>query len=409
MKAFPPLRHVDVMPAEREGQQVFCLHDSAGYVEGHLELSVPAFFVAALLDGQSDCRAIQESFAAQFDGLSVGEEQIQSIVTFLDEQGLLLNERFFALRDEMDDAFRASELRPARMADAGYPADVDELRDYLAAFFAGEKGPGPLPETPGTGAPLTCLVAPHIDLERGGHCYAHAYRALYTHGKPHTVLLFGVAHAGAPVPFILTRKHFETPLGTVKTNRRMVNTLAKACAWDPYEWEPLHRMEHSLEFQALMLAYLYGTDVKIVPILCSSLSEDPDLDDPESVEAVQEFLLACQSLVLNPANSVAVIAGADLAHVGRCFGDDIDIDADVVSHVEGRDREDLAHVLAGDPEAFYKSVMQDGNERKVCGLMSIYSALKTVQGTTGVAELLDYGYGPDPAGGIVSFAGIAIS
>jgi AmmeMemoRadiSam system protein B len=409
MAAFPPLRHVDVIPTQHEGQPVIVLHDPAGYVEAQVALSPPAFFVAASLDGEKDCRAIQEAFAGQYDGLQIEEDQIQTIVAFLDEQGFLLNDRFLALCEETDEAFRGLGSRPARLAGNGYPTDVDELRDFLGAFFAGEKGPGPLPDRPGTGAPQRCLVVPHIDFQRGGHCYAHGYHSLYAHGKPDTVFVFGVVHAGAPVPFVLTGKHFETPFGTVPTNQRMVSELARACAWDPWAWEPLHRTEHSLEFQALMLAYLYGPDVQIVPILCSSFSEDRFFDDPESAEGVQAFLRACRGLASDPANRVAVIAGADLAHVGRRFGDDIEIDATVLGHVEHRDREDLAHVLAGDPEAFFKSVMRDGNERKVCGLTCIYSALKTVEGTTGAAELLDYGYGPDPAGGIVSFAGISLS
>ena len=106
---------------------------------------------------------------------------------------------------------------------------------------------------------------------------------------------------------------------------------------------------------------------------------------------------------------MTVIAGADLAHVGRRFGDPFDITPSVIRRVERRDREDLAYVTALDPEGFYRSVIKDGNSRKVCGLGCIYAALKTVQGSAGAAGLLDYAYAPDPAGGMVSFAAIALS
>ena len=52
--------------------------------------------------------------------------------------------------------------------------------------------------------------------------------------------------------------------------------------------------------------------------------------------------------------------------------------------------------------------MKDLNQRKVCGLGCIYAALRSVEGTVSAAELLDYDYAPDPAGGIVSFASVQL-
>jgi hypothetical protein len=61
---------------------------------------------------------------------------------------------------------------------------------------------------------------------------------------------------------------------------------------------------------------------------------------------------------------------------------------------------------AGD---FYSSVMKDANQRKVCGLNCIYSALKSLQGNATHAEPIHYDYAHDPAGGIVSFASVALA
>jgi len=60
-----------------------------------------------------------------------------------------------------------------------------------------------------------------------------------------------------------------------------------------------------------------------------------------------------------------------------------------------------------DADGWYASVMKDMNQRRVCGLNAIYAALKTLDGAADRGEFLKYGYAPDPAGGIVSFAGIA--
>jgi hypothetical protein len=50
-------------------------------------------------------------------------------------------------------------------------------------------------------------------------------------------------------------------------------------------------------------------------------------------------------------------------------------------------------------------VMSDGNKRHVCGLSATYSALRLLEGADG--KVLKYGFAPDPAGGIVSFASMS--
>jgi hypothetical protein len=148
--------------------------------------------------------------------------------------------------------------------------------------------------------------------------------------------------------------------------------------------------------------------VRIVPILCGPFAADPFVPSPDIRPDVAPFLAACRRIVAPEPKRFTVIAGADLAHVGRRFGDPFEIDAGVVRRVRGRDKEDLARVTDADPEGFYRSVMKDGNERKVCGLACIYAALKTVEGSAGKGEILHYAYAPDPLGGIVSFAGVSL-
>ena len=350
---------------------------------------------------------MQRCFAERSGGAVVPLEQIERVVEYLDQTGFLDSPRFTALRENIERSFQEASARPAYLAGKSYPEDADELRAYLDGFFTAEGGPGALP-APGaqSAPPLRALIVPHIDFARGHAAYAHAYSRLYAAGPPKTVFVFGVAHAGAPVPFITTCKDFETPFGTVEADREAVDEIEAACGWNPREFEIVHRKEHSIEFQAVMLAYLYGPNVKLVPILCSLLAESPDAADPARIPAVSRFLEACRLRAADPARRVTVIAGADLAHVGRRFGDEFDIDADVIEEVRKRDFEDLGHARSVSPESWYASVMRDGNERRVCGLASIYATLKSVEGAATRGDLLHYGYAPDPSGGIVSFASI---
>ena len=406
----PPLRNIDAAPVEHEGETFIAMQDPSGYVETQLILSAPAFFIAASLDGNAGIPELQASFRSQFGGMDVSAEQIQEIVDYLDDNGFLLNRQFEKIRERVDGEYAASDTRPAYLADRSYPADPAELRSFIDSFFTCEKGPGAMPAQEAGTSPLPGLIVPHIDFHRGMAGYAHGYGKLFARPKPEVVFVFGVAHAGAPVPFILTRKHFDTPLGKVETDQEILTRLEGACSWDPYEWEGLHRTEHSIEFQAVMLAYHYGPEVKIVPILCSCFSMEPGRPEPAKLEPVTAFLDTCRDIVAEYGGRAAVIAGADLAHVGKTFGDPFDIDEGVISDVEDRDTEDLAHIVNGaiDADAFYASVMKDYNARKVCGLNCIYATLKTLDGAISQGTQHHYDYAHDPNGGIVSFASVTL-
>ncbi|MCZ6872266.1 MAG: AmmeMemoRadiSam system protein B [bacterium] len=402
----PAIRQIDAFPIEHEGRQFICLRDTEGIVQEQLLLTPLAFFIACQLNGQNDVSDIQHAFARQFSGQILRSADVQEVVEMLDKGGFLQSEQFFAMRQRVEDVFTASTTRPAYLAGTSYPEHPEQLGVFLDTFFTRQDGPGARPNaTQQHDRPARCLIVPHIDFHRGGHAYAHGYLEFFKRGRPQTVFIFGVAHASPPVPFILTRKNYDTPFGMLKTDQNIVQRLENACDWDPYAHEQVHRTEHSIEFQAVMLAYLYGPDVRIVPILCGLFG--PELAPGTAIaENVDAFLSACRDIIISASEQVCVIAGADLAHVGRRFGDAFDISETIISTVATRDREDLQHVVAGNADRFYQSVMKDRNQRRVCGLNCIYAALKSLDGMVQSGQLLHYDYAHDPAGGIVSFANV---
>lgn len=404
--ALPALRNIDAFPFRHEGQQMMCLRDPEGVTEAQLFLTPAAFFIACQLDGYCDVAEVQAAFARQFGGQILARQQVREVVEALDEHGFLLTERYAVLCRRIEDAFSYAEVRPAYLAGKSYPDQAAQLRTFLDTFFTQEDSLWEAPVgSPVTGGSARCLIAPHIDFHRGGHAYAHGYRHFARLQRPETVIIFGVAHAAPPVPFLLTKKHFATPFGTLQTDQNIVQRLAATCSWDPYAYEIIHRTEHSIEFQAVMLAYLYGTSVKIVPILCGLFGPGEDAEAPSEVNGIKHFLATCQNIIASASGRISVIAGADLAHVGKRFGDAFDIDDAIIRQVATRDQEDLQFALMGDAEGFYRSVMRDRNRRRVCGLSCIYAALKASESER-QGTLLHYDYAHDPAGGIVSFSNI---
>ncbi len=401
----PALRAVDAVPVEIGDEEMVCLSDPEGYAGGDVVLSIGAFYLAVGMDGVRDLAGVL-AFFRERTGAEAPEEQAVSLIEHLEQACFLDSPAFRARRDGIDREYREAHTRPAWFAGRAYPEEPEALRAYVDDCFTREGGPGPVdPSAMGSGTPVRCIVSPHIDMDRGGHSYAHAYRRLHAGGRPDRVIIFGVAHAPVETPFVLTRKDFATPLGVLRTDREAVERLAEAAGGDPFASEAAHRTEHSVEFQAVMLARLFGDGVRIVPVLCGHLGRGADGDG--TGKTVGRVAAACRELAADPSLRTVVVAGADLSHVGRRFGDPVEITDRITEAVARADRAALKLLEAGEAAAFYAETMKNGNPRHVCGMGSIYAALESVRGLCGSVRLLHYDHAEDPAGGIVTFAALA--
>jgi hypothetical protein len=327
------------------------------------------------------------------------------LVAALDKHGFLDSPAFAARRAAIDRRFLDAPSRPATHAGGAYAGEAAALRASMDAFFASPDGPGAI-GPPRAGAPVRGLVAPHIDFHRGGPAYAWAYRDLAERGDADVFVVFGTCHAGMADPFALTRKDFETPLGAARVDRDFVDALARRARQDCFASELAHRSEHSIEFQAVFLQYLYAgrRDVAIVPVLTSFVHEAMAYGRrPEDDPRVRAFLDALGETAAASRRRVAYIAGADLAHMGTRFGDPEPVSPAELERIGREDRAMLASVEAGDAEGFFESVRRDNDRRRICGLSPIYTLLRALGGAPGA--LRRYGQWPEPEG-VVTFASV---
>jgi hypothetical protein len=219
-------------------------------------------------------------------------------------------------------------------------------------------------------------------------------------------VIVGTCHAGMPDPFALTHKDYDTPFGPARVDHEFVERLARRAGQDCFASELAHRAEHSIEFQAVFLRYLYAgrRDFTIVPVLASFahealLQRQGIEDDPR----VSRFLDAIGESIAVSGRRVALIAGADLAHVGPRFGDPEPVLEADRGRIEREDHAMLAAVEAGDAGGFFESVASDGDRRRICGLSPIYTVLRVLG--DGRGALRHYGQWPDPCG-LVSYASV---
>jgi AmmeMemoRadiSam system protein B len=399
----PSIRAIEAFPVEQDGERYVALRDPAGYTSGVLLLPVGLLEIVALFDGAHTVADIR-TVIQRDHGQAVNADHVERLVAALDEQGFLDSPAFVARREAADQAFLSAPSRPARHAGGAYAGDAEPLRGAMDAFFTAPAGPGPVGAFQGGG--VRGLVAPHIDFHRGGPAYAWAYRELAERGEADLFVIFGTSHTGLAQPFALTRKDFDTPLGPARTDRAFVETLAARARQDCFGSELAHRNEHSIEFQAVFLQYLYAArrEISIVPVLTSFVHEALALGRrPEDDPRVPAFLDALAETVAGCGRRVAFIAGADLAHMGPRFGDPAPVSPAELSAIEREDRGLLAAVEAGDAEAFFESARRDNDRRRTCGLSPIYTLLRALGG--GPGTLRRYGQWPDPEC-VVTFASV---
>jgi AmmeMemoRadiSam system protein B len=396
---------VDAFPVEHEGKPCIALRDPAGYTEVVALLPRPLLEIVSLFDGQHSVADIQAAVMRRYGEL-LPRERIEAIADALDAQGFLDSARFAELRAAVDRRFLEAPTRQASHAGGAYPSVAAELRAAFDAFFEAPEGPGPVDGPAAGGQPVRAVIAPHIDFHRGGPAYAWAYRDVAERSDADLFVVLGTCHAGMEHPFALTLKDYDTPLGPAPVAREFVEALAARARQDCFGSEVAHRTEHSIEFQAVFLRYLFAgrRDVEIVPVLTSFAHEALARGHgPEQDPRVPRFLDALGETIAASGRRVALVAGADLAHVGPRFGDPEPVSAGDLERIGSEDRAMLAAVEAGSAQAFFDSVARDEDRRRICGLSPIYALLRALDG--GPGTLKRYAQWPDPQG-VVTFASV---
>ncbi|MFH0848742.1 MAG: AmmeMemoRadiSam system protein B [archaeon] len=156
--------------------------------------------------------------------------------------------------------------RPAQ-AGAFYPATRESLSSEIERCFLHKLGPGTLARpNPQGERKLVGLVCPHAGYEYSGPIAAHSYLALAKDGIPKSVIILGPNHYGIGSGIsMMTEGAWQTPLGEVSIDNEIAQRILDHSDIIDMD-ETGHAREHSIEVQLPFLQYLYGSEIKIVPI-----------------------------------------------------------------------------------------------------------------------------------------------
>lgn len=421
----PRIRQLELVPLEEGEEPTFALRDPHGFA-GTASLPMGAAMLVTLMNGERTLSELQSAFAEKL-GKEISLAEVEKVVQQLDERMYLDNENFAAHKAAITAAYNELDVRPAAHAGGAYQGELEALQAQLADLFTCDEGPGLLPSegnmhgdgniTDAKERRLCGVMSPHIDLHRGGSAFAWAYDRIVAESDAEVFVIFGTAHTPLDGLFSVSRKHFDTPLGTAHADREFIDALRDqmtARAGDVeaqriFHDELPHRREHSIEFQALMLQYVLGgrRDYTIVPILVDSFHPFVLHNrSPGESPAVSDFTAALQATIAAYGKKVCFIAGVDMAHIGQQFGDEQLLDDARLTQQWTDDQVLLAAACEGDTEGWFIHVAAVQDRNRICGLAPTYMMLQAMQPQSG--EILKYDQAvADDRTSCVSFASVA--
>ena len=338
-------------------------------------LLIPPQLVPCLgcFDGEQSALDLRSNLVRITGEIQVGEIE-KNLYEALSAAGFLENEKFEQLRATRIREFGAAAKREASHAGSAYPLDVEEARKTLAGFMENATPAGGLLSQVG-------IAAPHVSPFGGWESYRDAYASLLPAYQDRTFVVLGTSHYGEADRFGLTRKPFVTPFGEAMTATNLVDELAKAAPGATRMEDYCHAVEHSIEFQILFLQYVYGPNVRILPILCGSYARSIyQGGKPEANQDVQRFLDSLGNIAAREGDKLFWILGVDMAHMGRRYGDSMIARADEgeMAAVADRDHGRIERLNAADADGFWELVQENKDDLKWCGSSPIYTFLKVM-------------------------------
>jgi AmmeMemoRadiSam system protein B len=401
----PKLRNVEPIHLSIQGRSLIGLKDPLQLTDRMVCLEQHALPFVALMDGRHSLRDMQAELT-RHAGRIVFQDEITAIVQALNDAFLLEGDTFRSAYGRKVAEYRQLPFRPASHAGMSYNADPGLLREELDAFFVNDGGPG-RPAYGSDSRRAVGLIAPHIDIRSGGPCFAQGYHALAEAQPSDIYIILGTGHAGVKAGFTATGLDFQTPLGTVRTDRDFIDALSARLGKDAAAEEILHAGEHVIEFQAVFLQHMFGErhPFKVVPVLCS-LPHFLFSGDPAVGELRREFEAFCEALretVREASGTVCFIASADLDHIGPRYGDQFAPHQGTVTETLENDGHLLDMLERIDIDGFVQKVAPENDTRRICGFSPIVTMFHCMEASQGKLLALDYAQ-VDDRNSFVSFA-----
>ena len=381
----PKIRaEIEAVPWQRNGQQAYLCYDRSEVSSARLLLSPTAAAIVSYFDGAHSLLEILDACEKELPTRPAVAE-VEEILASLEKAAFLDTPRFQDYYAQLRRDFIAEPVRETTSAGSAYSADPATLTASLNEFM--RSAPPPEDEDRVTNARRAAprgVIVPHMDYSRAGSVYGQVYRELANCTRPAAAVVIGTAHYPLKNRYAVCPKDFALPDGIMRCNQELTAELLRLTAdcGDFTEDILAHRNEHSVELQLVWLRHVWGEDLPVIPVLAGAI--DDLLAAPErAAEEPQLRGFAAALRELTRRERLTIVASADLAHIGRRFGDDGEIDTALQAATENADREYLQAVKLGDAPKALGVLTAHGDAFRLCGTGCIYALNAALPGVRG--------------------------
>jgi AmmeMemoRadiSam system protein B len=220
-----------------------------------------------------------------------------------------------------------------------------------------------------------------------GPVAANGFYKIALGGKPDTIIILGPNHQGfGENVSIMAEGKWKTPLGELEIDAEMAEDILKKSKIIKND-KKAHQYEHSIEVQLPFIQFIFGKDIKFVPICMTRQDIDTDIEIAKSI---------CSSVV---DKNILIIASSDFTHY------------EPQEYAKDIDKQAINTILEFNPKKLYDMIYHQN--LTMCGPGPITVMLIACE-TLGVkkAELLKYATSGDVSGmydQVVGYASLIVS
>ena len=381
-----PVLRRDIQPVATfvKGRQMIAFHDPYHLTDHSIALDINSLPILQLLDGEHTLKDIQAILMNQQGGRIVFISEIESFIETLDK-ACLLNSQFFSNKmNRLRSEFSSRKNRLPVYAGKSYSTEPGQLSQFIrdAENNPGQENFRHIPEN------ITGIIAPHIDINVAREVYVNTYSHLKDKHYDLVVIL-GINHHEQEGLYCISEKDYVTPFGEMKTDGNFISELKRRVPEGTLTPDDFgHMMEHSIEFQTVFLHYYLQGAFSVVTILCGGIHEF--IHTKKSLLADERFrgmVDVMKKLMQEGKGHTLLVAGVDLSHVGRKFGDQVPADA-ILPQATSNDKTILSFLTRGEPENVFQNAVETQDRYRICGLPAILLFASLLKGNR--ADILHF-------------------
>ena len=279
-------------------------------------------------------------------------------------------------------------LRKPAVAGSFYDGDSKSLNIQIENCFSHKIGPGEIPLISPKGQNnIVGLISPHAGYIYSGPVAANGFYKIALDGKPGTIIILGPNHRGfGEEVSIMAEGKWKTPLGELEINTDIAEDILRNSKIIKND-KKAHQYEHSIEVQLPFIQYIFGNNIKFVPICMTRQDINTDIEIARSI---------CSSAV---DKNILIIASSDFTHY------------ETQEYAENVDKQAINAILEFNPKKLYDMIYHQN--LTMCGPGPITVMLLACE-TLGAkkAELLKYATSGDVSGmydQVVGYASLIVS